>query len=130
MGMVAPVCNVNVPQPVVQPSPPALPAIPVATNLATAIQAINVMRQAINTMNNNIPPNNQNNQNTNINGFTTKQNQQQNTPQKSSFVQVSVVKNTVRITNPDNPDQYVDVEQITGLTMQNPVTGQSWTWSQ
>ena len=130
MGTVAPVCNVNGPQPVVQPSPQALPAIPVATNLATAIQAINVMRQAINTMNNNIPPNNQNNQNTNINGFTTKQNQQQNTPQKSSFVQVSVVKNTVRITNPDNPDQYVDVEQITGLTMQNPVTGQSWTWSQ
>ena len=130
MGTVAPVCNVNVPQPVVQPSPPALPAIPVATNLATAIQAINVMRQTINTMNNNIPPNNQNNQNTNINGFTTKQNQQQNTPQKSGFVQVSVVKNTVRITNPDNPDQYVDVEQITGLTMQNPVTGQSWTWSQ
>ena len=130
MGRVAPVCNVNVPQPVVQPSPPALPAIPVATNLATAIQAINVMRQTINTMNNNIPPNNQNNQNTNINGFTTKQNQQQNTPQKSGFVQVSVVKNTVRITNPDNPDQYVDVEQITGLTMQNPVTGQSWTWSQ
>lgn len=130
MGTVAPVCNVNVPQPVVQPSPPALPAIPVATNLATAIQAINVMRQAINTMNNNIPPNNQNNQNTNMNGFTTKQNQQQNTPQKSGFVQVSVVKNTVRITNPDNPDQYVDVEQITGLTMQNPVTGQSWTWSQ
>ena len=130
MGRVAPVCNVNVPQPVVQPSPPALPAIPVATNLATAIQAINVMRQAINTMNNNIPPNNQNSQNPTMNGFTTKQNQQQNTPQKSGFVQVSVVKNTVRITNPDNPDQYVDVEQITGLTMQNSVTGQSWTWSQ
>ena len=130
MGTVAPVCNVNVRQPVVQPSPPALPAIPIATNLATAIQAINVMRQAINTMNNNIPPNNQNNQNTIMNGFTTKQDQQQNTPQKSGFVQVSVVKNTVRITNPDNPDQYVDVEQITGLTMQNAVTGQSWTWSQ
>lgn len=37
---------------------------------------------------------------------------------------------TNRVFNPDNPDQWVDVQQITGLVFQDPVTGRFLTWKQ
>jgi hypothetical protein len=37
---------------------------------------------------------------------------------------------TVRVFNPDNPDQWVDVQQITGLSFTDPVTGRTLVWRQ
>jgi hypothetical protein len=37
---------------------------------------------------------------------------------------------TVRVFNPDDSNQWVDVLQITGLTFTDPVTGRTLTWRQ
>lgn len=37
---------------------------------------------------------------------------------------------TVRVFNPDNTDQWVDVLQITGLTFIDPVSGRTLVWRQ
>lgn len=37
---------------------------------------------------------------------------------------------TVRVFNPENTDQWVDVLQITGLTFVDPVTGRTLVWRQ
>lgn len=37
---------------------------------------------------------------------------------------------TVRVFNPDDSNQWVDVQQITGLTFVDPVTGRTLTWHQ
>lgn len=37
---------------------------------------------------------------------------------------------TVRVFNPDDTSQWVDVLQITGLTFVDPVTGRTLTWRQ
>lgn len=35
----------------------------------------------------------------------------------------------VRVENPEDPDQFVDIEQIEGLTMKNAKTGETWKWT-
>jgi hypothetical protein len=37
---------------------------------------------------------------------------------------------TVRVFNPDDTSMWVDVQQITGLTFVDPVTGRTLTWRQ
>lgn len=37
---------------------------------------------------------------------------------------------TVRVFNPDDTSQWVDVQQITGLVFQDPVTGRRLVWRQ
>jgi hypothetical protein len=43
--MASPVCNISVNEPITQPDPPDFPAIPLATDLSSAIDAINSMAQ-------------------------------------------------------------------------------------
>ena len=123
-----PVCNLNAKVNVQQPTMQSAPQIPVANDLPSALQAIQNITQILQTLVNQLPGQN---------------NTQQNTPQRSSqqaspggdFHQVpgSMVTQPVRIYNPDNPQQYVDVAQVTHvqfanklgikLTYSNPVGG-------
>ena len=130
MGSSAPVCNVNPPSPAPSGNPPALPAIPVANDLASVIQAVNAIRQWINSYQK---------PKVVISGFTTTNPNNPNQPSNSgssnpqnNFTEVRAKRITsqVKVVNPNDSSQYVTVNQITGLTFQDPVTGQTVTWSQ
>lgn len=123
----APVCNINVQPPTSEPTQPQLPAIPVATDLASALNAINTMRRIIQTITN---------QNSNNAGFrTTSFKTNQSGQKKNSNFQEVAIRRTTKTTkiyqnNDPSTGVYVEVKQITGLTFVNKATGQEVVWSQ
>ncbi len=44
------------------------------------------------------------------------------------FNEVKRQTKKVRVSNPDDPSQYVDVDRINKLTMRDTKTGELWTW--
>jgi hypothetical protein len=97
-GSVAPVCPIVRSQPIPGQPPTKQTAIPPATDLPSAIRAIN---QIINIYN--LKP--------------------------LQYVETNRVTQTVRVYNPNDKEQWVDVERINSLTMQDPVTGGLWQWT-
>ena len=120
--MGAPVCNINPKNPAPISLAPALPSIPVATDLASLIAAVNALRQLTIQYFNQVPSNSDTVVN-NGGGFSP----------VGSFTETPGSRTTVttRIYDPNDPtnETYVDVEQITGLTFANK-TGQTIIWSQ
>ena len=126
--MGAPVCSTTPP-----PAPQAkagivVNSVPVATDLQSAIAAVNALRQVVNGLLG---------ANTTGNGGAGP-GPAPGQPKTGGFnatnqfqVQNQVVK-TTRIYDPNDPSKqtYVDVNQVTALTMYNPVTKESWQWSQ
>jgi hypothetical protein len=124
-GTQAPICFTNPPPPTAEPVQPTIPAIPVATNLASAIQAINTIAQIIRSLTNQVPAG----PNEIIYDLVSKP----SSKKKQANFQEIVTKRTyatTRVTNPQDPKQYVDVKQITGLTFIDKLTGQEITWTQ
>ena len=133
--MGAPVCNINPKNPAPISLAPALPSIPVATDLASLIAAVNALRQLTIQYFNQVPGNS----NTGFNGTPG----QPGAPGAvgggggfspvGSFAETPGSRTTVttRIYDPNDPtnETYVDVKQITGLTFANK-TGQTIKWSQ
>jgi hypothetical protein len=95
----------------------AIPNIPTATDLPSALVAINVIGQAIAVIAQNIGASNTS---TNASGAAT----------GGTFVQTDQVVETVTLTDPNDSSVSVQVQQITSLTMRNPVTGEEWVWNQ
>ena len=128
--MGAPVCNINPKSPIPASRAPALPSIPLANDLASALAAINALRQWVIQYINTIP-NTGGGNTTFITNPTNPNNQPSISP--SSFVEVpsARVVVTTRIYDPNDPTQgtYIDVKQITGLRFANK-TGQVINWSQ
>jgi hypothetical protein len=99
-GRVAPVCPISRPQ-----TPPAqrgiaVPFVPRAYDLASAIQAVNALAMTVNTA-----------------------------PEANvRWKEKERVTQRVRITNPDDDSQWVDVIRITKLIMQDVVTDELWVW--
>lgn len=117
--MSAPVChvppeNAGIPQPGVK----NLASIPIATDLASALAAINAMRQNIQTLTNQIDWSN---------GFRTIPNKKDN---KTQWIEQARVVDTVRVYQNNDPStgNYVDVQQINKLVMVDKNTGQTWAW--
>lgn len=117
----APICYINPPPPTAEPVAPTIPAIPVATDLASALSAINLMRQIIQTGGGQIPGG------AGAGGGTIARKKND-----ANFKELKVkrVYATTRVFNPQNSNQYVDVKQITGLTFQDPITKQEIVWTQ
>ena len=135
--MGAPVCNISPKNPAPISLAPALPSIPVATDLQSLIAAVNALRQLTIQYFNQVPSNSD----TGVNnpgpigapgapgavggggGFSP----------VGSFAETPGSRTTVttRIYDPNDPtnETYVDVKQITGLTFANK-TGQTIKWSQ
>lgn len=102
--MAAPVCNI---QGTVQPpsaSLPGLQPIPKATDLQSALKAIQALTNNFNYLLS--APGN----------FT-------ENPNLRTY-------KTVRVFQPGNSAVYVDVQQITSMTLVNPLTGQTIKWTQ
>lgn len=124
--MGAPVCVIQPTEPIQVPKGQQLPPIPIATNLLSAIQAINAMRQLIIVMLGQISPNGQP---TPGGGFSSNLPPD---PKKANFKEVRAARQTttMRIYDPTNRNNYVDVQQITGLTFIDPLTSQTINWQQ
>lgn len=124
--MTAPVCKINPAAEPILPRPITPMAIPIATDLQSLIQAVNAMRQIL--LNLNIPSNNTG---TNGGGFIA--NNPNGNPNKQANFQEVVQKRVtqkIRVFNANDKTQYVDVQQITGLTFVDPANGQTINWSQ
>lgn len=124
--MGAPVCLINAPLPSAEPQTPTLPAIPVATNLASAIQAVNILSQIVQAMTNQSAAQSA--------GFSGGFTGPKKKPAKnnSNFQELTAKRTTTttKIYDPKDNTVYVEVKQITGLTFVNKVTGQEITWAQ
>ncbi len=116
----APVCLANPPSVTVTPIQRLVPNVPVATDLNSALAAINALRQLVYMLLNSIP----------ANGQPGPPGAAGQSPQKtqSKFTQSNIVYNTVRVTNPQDDTQYVDIQQVQSLTLINPVTKETWVW--
>lgn len=113
----APVCHVSVDQVINQPASTPMPSIPPATDLSSALQAIAALTQLVNQLSGRFPSNSGNNK---------------NSKQKVGRFQELKPLRTVekkRIFNPQDKEQFVDVERINRLVFQDTVTGEQWTWT-
>ena len=136
--MGAPVCNISPKNPAPISLAPALPSIPVATDLQSLIAAVNALRQLTIQYFNQVPGN------SNIGISIPGPPGAPGAPGEvggggggfspvGSFAESPGSRTTVttRIYDPNDPtnETYVDVNQITGLTFANK-TGQTIKWSQ
>ena len=124
--MGAPICNVKPTPPPSTKLGPLVSQIPVATDLPSAIAAVNPMRAAMIASagagaqgNGGVGPGPAPNPG---GGFT----------EKSQFQVTNQVMKPTRIYDPNDPTKqtYIDVNQIVSLTMSNPVTKETWSWEQ
>lgn len=117
---VAPVCEIPTKAPIPNPLPvSAIPAIPVPeAGFGSIINTIQQIKKAIENLN----------QINVINGFKLLP-QKKKKKEDSRWVEIERVHSVVRITNPADKEQYVDVDRITKLVFQDTVTGNKWVWS-
>lgn len=124
--MGAPVCVIEPTEPIQVPKPLQLPPIPIATDLQSALAAINAMRQNIMALLGQIAQSQQGRGG----GFIA--NNPNNPSKAANFVEVLPLRVTqkIRVYNANDKTQYVDVQQITGLTFVDPQTQQTIQWQQ
>ena len=113
-----PVCNLNAKVNVQQPAIQSMPQIPVANDLPSALQAIQSLSQIMQILINQLPGQNNTQQNS-----TTQSN-------GGNFQEVPGSRRSqqVRIFNPDDHSQYVDVNQVTYVKFANKL-GQNLVYS-
>lgn len=115
--MAAPVCHINQNEVIEQPDPKTLPSVPIANDLASALVAINALRQIVNSLTIQ--------QNTGgVSGFKV-----QPKNKGKGYSEVHRVNQTVRVFNPQDKSQYVDVQQIKQLVMRDGTTGELWIYN-
>jgi hypothetical protein len=132
--MSAPVCPISTSQ--APPSQPgiALPPVPKAQDLPSAIQAINVLTQIINYLTMpSLPSNNL------VLNFTTLPPLvkpataavalQPPKPQAARFVEAGRSQETVKVVNPNDDSQFVIVKRVNSITFKDRITGSLLIWS-
>ena len=95
-----------------------IPNIPKATDLPSSIAAINALAQAVAILTTQLGQSS--NSSTGATAATV----------ASGFTVVSQKTQVIRIFDPNDNTVFVDVEQITALTLYDPVTKQTWQWTQ
>lgn len=116
----APFCNVKGTVVVPGQTAPVIQPVPVANDLKSLIKAVAALTNNFNAMNNQLA-----NQSFSS-GFTTKKD-----PSKApTWIEDrgKRVMDKVKVTNPDDPNQFVEVEQIKSFTMKNVKDGTTWVW--
>ncbi len=123
----APVCHIPAASNIPQPTPSALPAIPPvqAGDWQSVIDAINALALGYQLLSGQVPP-----------PGDPGQPGQPGSPGRAGkdaktggrFIELSRGTKQVRITNPDDDSQFVDVEIINRLVMKDTVTGEQWVW--
>lgn len=116
----APVCTVPTQAPTTQPLPTAMPAIPAPTpSIAGLMASVTALKRAVETLSG---------QKGGLSGFTTNPSSKKSN-QDGRWKEVDRVKETVRVFNPNDSSQFVDVLRINKLVFQDTVTGETWIWN-
>lgn len=122
----APVCHVSKDEPVVPHTPVLVASIPAATDLASALAAIRALTQNMNAITGRIGSNGASGGRgpAGAAGAPGKA-----APHNTRWAEAKRTVTEKTIT--DSTGQFsVTVQQITGLTMIDAVTGEQWTWKQ
>lgn len=121
--MTDPVCHIPPETVVDQPQPQNLPAIPPAQpNVQSLAQTVNAMRQTIMIL-----TGRQGVQGPQ--GVPGKPGQSGNAQsKKAQWTEASRQTEQVKIYNPNDNTQFIEVERINSLTMKDSATNQTWTW--
>lgn len=123
----APICHVPVPTPIDQPSGVQNPSIPIATDLQSAIAAINAMRLILMRLANLMPR--FDGAGGGGRGGGSKQPSKQDPKKKTGrWNEVNRVTRVEKVTNPEDKEQFVEVERMQELVMQDSITGEQWIW--
>lgn len=109
-----------------QPSAQRYPGIPLATDLRSALAAINAMRQAIMIMRGQLGAQPRSQQAQQSNNKTNKN--KEKPEQQGKFVEISRATKEVRIFNKDDNEQFIDIERINKLVFRDTTDGTTWTW--
>jgi hypothetical protein len=125
--MPAPVCNLTTPQPNGDPRtrPINLQQIPAGATLPQIINIVNNNTRILNSINNA-------NFGTVNNFYQSPSNPTNPRPtlfRPGGLIEVSRVSETVRIENPDDPSQFVEVERINKLRFRDSTNGEQWVWN-
>lgn len=125
----APVCLINPPAPPFPTKAPILIPVPNPIDLQSALKAIQALRQNLMIMQNYMIRNNTLVEPVNIfNAFG--QSAAQKPTKANSFTEIHRQTKTTRIFDPNDKTVFVDVEQVTSLTLQDKTTQQTLTWNQ
>lgn len=134
-----PVCHISVNETIVQPGARHLPTIPPvnAGDLQSLVNAINAIRQMLNILTGQLAAQRpsvtvmqQPGSSPGSQGARPSNSQPgHGNQQEGRWVEANRATVTRRITNPEDPEQYVDVKQINRLTMKDTVTGELWVWN-
>lgn len=119
-------CPVSRTEIIDQPSAQRYPNIPLATDLRSALAAINAIRQSIMIMRGQLgaQPRSQVAQQSNTKSGSNKA----KPAQQGKFVEIERVEKKVRIFNKEDKEQFVDVERINKLVFRDSTDGETWTW--
>ncbi len=131
MADAAHVCHSSSDEPasIGQPTTPQLPSIPIATDLTSALAAINALRNAFNLLAGIRPqyvvyPARQG-----VPGVAGAPGKQGKAPKPARVRELSRKTKVVRVHNPKDKTQYVDIRRIEQLIMKDRVTGEQWVWN-
>ncbi len=128
----APVCEI-IPQIVTtQPPQSRLPAIPIATDLNSALLALNAMRQWMMMMMQTNPGHGTGGGGRGGGGAGGPGGGKKADPKKPQlgrWQQKDITRKKVRVFNPQDHEQYVDVSRVTRLVMEDSVTKEQWVWT-
>lgn len=107
-----------------------LPTIPHATDLASALIAIQRLTQIVNQLTGalNSVVGSQTNDRSERTGPQGPAGKPGQPPKPPRWSEVSRATEKVRVYNPTDRQQYVDIERINGFVMRDAVTGNTWEW--
>lgn len=128
----APVCEIIPTISDTQPPQARLPAIPIATDLASALAALNAMRAWMLQMMQTQPGHNfwgGGHGSGGAGGRGGGKTPQPKPPKMGRWIQKDITRQKVRVFNPQDHEQYVDVSRVTRLVMRDTVTGEEWVWT-
>lgn len=125
---VAPVCSI---EPVIkpnQPDPTKFPAVPQAVDLSSALRAINALAAIVANITGQVG--------TSSGGSNGSGGSKQFPPPRPGkpppigrWVQKTITRKNVTITNPKDPTQSIVVSRVENLTMVDSVTGETWVYA-
>ncbi len=135
----APVCHVSVDEVLTQPPARKLAYIPPATDLQSALRAIEALRQNILVLTGQLAAQRPTiaffsqggaaGTGSQVAGARPSNSKPGSNPDQGRWIEQSRTTEVKRITNPDDESQFVDVQQINRLTMQDTVTGELWVFT-
>lgn len=125
----APICHVPVPTPIEQPDGIQNPSIPIATDLQSALAAINAMRMILMRLANLQPRFDGSGNGRGGRIDTRSKSEQPKNKKPGRWNEISRITKKEKVYNPEDKEQFVEVERMNRLVMQDTLTGEQWIWS-